>query len=674
MKMGESFAAGDCMYICETRKIRSANERTVLAYTQLQALKIQILEQIIVNLRSDNIDLNYAGLQQCAESSQTQAIDCLGMLRQRLLQAAPIQALPYHQRTGFVTETGAISDLVSRTSVETTGSAQSQRRQSNASSNSPFAAPSPYDGTDIDHNPWENEAAGPSRTRTQRGSFRNSITNAISRTNTVTSSPPMNIENSGGSRTSSGTLPVCASRSPIETSTTTPLSPLSMPTSLPASPPVNRSSFSLPFRRRSSQIPIQSPRPPSSTSRTTTENTVTTLSQTAKSPQISTAAFSSTSQLAMLGFYQPRSVSEDALPSYSNSFLGLCKSAYRMQVGRTKDALQIGTRTISAFTYQKYLVCSKGGCHFEGTLEGDKPDKTAVNRKIVRGVDNKIYFRWSFMFKCHLPAQDSQDKKFGCIFCCYSASSAGNKLPILFGEKQYLGHILDVHMGEGRWPDENVLHRVGAIVSSTWPDHKNWDLLLVDGPDHSAIEPGAAVESLDPLSRQVSAASEVDSGVVEIASPPIPELDREETFRSELAGTAVLTPTSSSSSIPPVLPSIGYSSRHTANSSSGTSLIEEAVEEEDSDWPLQYTFSEDASKTESPVMNSITTIRRAPSAATDISSHHAFLASAIAGPSIAAALTQSVSPDSIEFADLHNNEKPQVNPIIPRTTAYLSLQ
>lgn len=686
-QLGQPFAAGDCKDIKAMIGKYSTDKRTVIAYTQLQALKIQILEQIIVNLRSDSIDFNYAGLQQCADSSKSQAIDCLGTLRQRLLQQSPIQALPWNQHTGFVTEAGTIlPESMSRASVDTTSSQPMQRHQSSATSIT--ASPSPYD-TAIDHNPWENEVAGSSRTRTHRGSISGVIPNALNRNNTnTTRTPPVNIGSNTSRRTDSGTShdhngtrlssspsmprspPSVVSPATPSLSSTATIPSSAIPRSPPVSPPVKRTSFSSVFRRRSSQAPtreqesIGAPLTPSTTSKSPTTT-----------PKPPSQLFSSTSQLAALSFYQPRTIAEEVLPAESNSYLGLCRSAYRMQVGRA-DALQVGRKTISAFTTMNYLVCSKNGCYFEGVLEDHKVDRTAVNRKIVRGVYNKIYFRWSFMFKCHLPSKGHADRKFGCVFCSHSASS--NRLPVFHAEAQYLGHILDVHMGEGRWPDETVLGRLGAVVSSTWPDHDNWDLLLLNLDDENASsESRAGSESFVSLSRQASVASGQDSEQVYGTTPGIPELDRDETDRFELSGTAVLTPTSSSGSIPPILPSIGYGNKHTATSSSDASLLEEVVEEEDSDWPMHHPFPEDNDLREQTQSKSSATIRPAPSSAFD-TAHYAFLAGAIAGPSAGpsttAAITKGMSHMTIRSEAIDDEDEPQAGPVVRSPTAYLSLQ
>jgi len=232
-------------------------------------------------------------------------------------------------------------------------------------------------------------------------------------------------------------------------------------------------------------------------------------------------------------------------------------------------------------------------------------------------------------------------------------------------------------MGEGRWPDDTVLRRLGAFVSSTWPDHDGWDLLLLNLDDENVSESRAGSESLTSLSRQASVASGQESAQTYGASPGIPELDRDETDRFELSGTAVLTPTSSSGSIPPILPSIGYSNKHTGNSSSDASLLEEVVEEEDSDWPMHHPFSEDNDFGEQTKSTSGATIRPAPSTAFD-TAHYAFLAGAIAGPSAGpsttAAITQGMSHMSIRSEAIDDEDDPQVGPVVRRPTAYLSLQ
>jgi len=53
-------------------------------------------------------------------------------------------------------------------------------------------------------------------------------------------------------------------------------------------------------------------------------------------------------------------------------------------------------------------------------------------------------------------------------------------LPYFHGERAFLSHIQEMHVGDGRWPEGHMKYRAGCVVSNVYPpDDDNWDLLLL---------------------------------------------------------------------------------------------------------------------------------------------------------------------------------------------------
>jgi hypothetical protein len=128
------------------------------------------------------------------------------------------------------------------------------------------------------------------------------------------------------------------------------------------------------------------------------------------------------------------------LPSDSNSYLGFCKGAYRLQIGLPpRKAFAIETRPAGLYSTFQVWRCSK--CRFEGPLsltaglpgcgkKAGKPEKMFDPK--VRTSEGGIAYRWAFLAKSHLTTKETMDGvkdgsfgSFGCLFCCAEGVGRG---------------------------------------------------------------------------------------------------------------------------------------------------------------------------------------------------------------------------------------------------------
>lgn len=132
------------------------------------------------------------------------------------------------------------------------------------------------------------------------------------------------------------------------------------------------------------------------------------------------------------------------LPDESNSYLGFCKGAYKLQIG-LPNKKAFGLQTRPAALYSTYTVqvwqCSK--CSFEGPVVLVNPPpapgkKAAKPEKIfdpkLRTSAAGIVYRWSFLAKSHVDSrgmtdgardQEGHSDFFGCLFCCAEGARRG---------------------------------------------------------------------------------------------------------------------------------------------------------------------------------------------------------------------------------------------------------
>ena len=154
--------------------------------------------------------------------------------------------------------------------------------------------------------------------------------------------------------------------------------------------------------------------------------------------------------------------------------------AWRLQIGDRKKAYDDRMRPAGAYgkTYA-YYKCNK--CNFEGRCTKDAAGKKHIDTKIYGGAGaNNVYYRWEFLFKCHVPVKDvvvnTNECHFACIFCC----AEGKGTPVFGGLGPLLAH-LNEHRGPGREPSGEVLYRVHcALRDSPLAANEAFDVALPD--------------------------------------------------------------------------------------------------------------------------------------------------------------------------------------------------
>ena len=98
----------------------------------------------------------------------------------------------------------------------------------------------------------------------------------------------------------------------------------------------------------------------------------------------------------------------------------------------------------------------------------------------------RVLFRWSFLFKSHLPHPSSDVERlrwYACVFCharieCEDQTGAG--AGVYLGEEALMAHIEEMHVGEGKWPEGQVKERMGCVVGKPGLIGDDWDIFLPD--------------------------------------------------------------------------------------------------------------------------------------------------------------------------------------------------
>lgn len=166
------------------------------------------------------------------------------------------------------------------------------------------------------------------------------------------------------------------------------------------------------------------------------------------------------------------------LPRETNDFRGLCKSAWYLQTGQVKAALKesknrdsfisipgldLGVGNVSRHRW----VCRAPGCDFDGPVAvSEDGEGAAVLDPMVLSRSPRVMFRWSFLFKSHLPHPSSDVERlrwYGCVFC-HARVDCEDETGVYLGEEALMGHIEEMHVGEGKWPEREVCQRMGCVV------------------------------------------------------------------------------------------------------------------------------------------------------------------------------------------------------------------
>lgn len=489
------------------------------ARSELQGIENRILKDIIIKIGRDKMDFTI--FEQIAKTCSGQTIACLSELYSRLLREAalpssarrPQQDIHFSpsQPVGPITELGEIiDDGTARSSADTASVTSAPDHW--------ISPPTSSDGeastlnTEVTHNPWQDEESTPSLNtkavsvpisqqppsresdssveRYHQSSLSQVISNGHSRNSHSISTPSTQSGRPSSSMTS-GSSPerprpshLAKMKSNEHAPTTQPI-PISGTQSARPSP-LTTSNSSFEYQRTNSlsqsnsnditpisSSPFSYPSPPgkADSSRRSSSSFFSRLRRSSK-PTPSTGS------------------GRDYLPAESNEYLGLCKSAWRMQVGQDVSAVTTGQRPTGGL-YQsiRYIVCSQSGCRFEGRAVRGSQAHDAIDRTVIRFSD-QVHFRWKFLMRNHVLARSKDAVSFGCVLCSSSliANSSG-MLPIFDGERAFLEHIQEAHVGEGQWPEGHAKYRAGCVVSKGYPDDDAWDLLLLEW-DGIASPPG----------------------------------------------------------------------------------------------------------------------------------------------------------------------------------------
>ena len=213
------------------------------------------------------------------------------------------------------------------------------------------------------------------------------------------------------------------------------------------------------------------------------------------------------------------------LPRESNNFRGLCKSAFLLQTGHAKAALKESKNRDSFIAIpgldlgvgnvgRHRWVCRGAGCDFDGPVSNDGSSEGggAVLDTTIHSRTPRVLFRWSFLFKSHLPHPSSDVERlrwYACVFCHARVDSDDHvgASGVYLGEEALLAHIEEAHIGEGKWPEGQVKERMGCVVGRPGMvgGAEEWDIFL---PDWYGSSSGCGSDS----GRSSMSAVEVDVG------------------------------------------------------------------------------------------------------------------------------------------------------------------
>jgi len=532
----------------------------VAARSELQAIENRILKEIIIEIRSNNMD--FTSFEHIAKTSSDQALACLSELYSRLLRTSNLPAAQQGQQQqdthhnasqplGLVTETGGIiDDETERNSADTAGVTSAPDHWGIPPTS--LAGKTSTLDTDVTHNPWQDEESSTSRntkvipfpdsqstrpppSRTSDSSFERHgqrplsqvTSNGQSRDSYSISTPDTQSGRPSSSMTSDSS-PERQRQSPLTHLKSNDHAPVTQPISISGSKgarpsPLTTSNSSFEYQRTNSlsQVP--------SNEITTASSSPFSYSSPPGRADSSRRSSSFFSRLRKGSKSTPATGSRDYLPAESNNYLGLCKSAWRMQVGQDVSAVTIGQRpTGGLYQSVRYIVCAQSGCRFEGRATRGSHAHEAIDRTVIRFSD-QVHFRWKFLMRNHVQAKSKDSVSFGCVLCSSPLiAAASGILPIFDGERAFLEHIQEAHVGDGQWPEGHASFRAGCVVSKGYPDDDNWDLLLLEWDGI------ASPKGVRPRDRN-------DSGLEVLAELDGRDMgDREELFVHELDGVGRL--------------------------------------------------------------------------------------------------------------------------------------
>lgn len=130
-----------------------------------------------------------------------------------------------------------------------------------------------------------------------------------------------------------------------------------------------------------------------------------------------------------------------------NDYLGFCKSAWKLQTGDRKGAMEkckepLAWSMYNASAMPQYLKCRHSKCSFRSSFVS--PNANTIYNKVISHPAKGLKLRWRFLAKSHVPQKFTLGNRyaFKCLFCVYGGRSgcAG----VYVGEEYYLDHIAAV--------------------------------------------------------------------------------------------------------------------------------------------------------------------------------------------------------------------------------------
>ena len=162
----------------------------------------------------------------------------------------------------------------------------------------------------------------------------------------------------------------------------------------------------------------------------------------------------------------------DLLPGEANKYAGFCKGAWRLQIGDKKKAMVERQRQGGLYSAANYWQCSK--CKFEGRLVILDRRRKGYDTRVM--MSEGVQFRWEFLFKSHFESKDTLPDPlratFGCIFCC----AEGRGTPTFGGIQAFVAHLQE---HRDRLPRGEVLYRMNCLVGRRAGQDEDFDVNLV---------------------------------------------------------------------------------------------------------------------------------------------------------------------------------------------------
>lgn len=156
-------------------------------------------------------------------------------------------------------------------------------------------------------------------------------------------------------------------------------------------------------------------------------------------------------------------------PTPENDYLGFCKSAWKLQNGDRKGmqkCKEFNDGWSQSNVY--YLACAHSKCAFAGHISLDK-----IWDKVWTVEDKGLKFRWAFLAKSHVPQSKVKDHQYAyqCMFCVF----LGEKSPVYFGTDTYLEHVQH-HRGQPL--GEVLLYKTKCIADHIAEEQEEFDINL----------------------------------------------------------------------------------------------------------------------------------------------------------------------------------------------------